>query len=219
MRWLSSNEADWERRHPVTLLFFLIAHLFVLTNVEDVSTFVIGLVALLLFERRFPWAMLSVLIAFGVVSVFPALFGWDLSASYIWRQLLKLAAFLLGMSWVSRLVRLELLLPLLSRWPRSSSLLYGAWALIPSMERAVRQSMRSHPKTAWQEAVEIGIASQQREPRFAIDPMRRFRVDDGIQLIVIGVICYVSLQWAVALWLIYPYVTKGGIRDAVAFYR
>lgn len=117
MRFLSSNEADWERRHPVTLLFFLFSHLFILTYIQDVTVLVIGLVLLLILERRFPWTMLIVLIAFAVVSVFPALFGWELSLTYIWRQLLKLATFLLGMLWISRIVRLERLLPLLSKWP------------------------------------------------------------------------------------------------------
>lgn len=219
MRLLSSNEADWERRHPVTLLFFLFSHLFILTYIQDVTVLVIGLVLLLMLERRFPWTMLIVLIAFAVVSVFPALFGWELSLSYIWRQLLRLATFLLGMLWISRIVRLERLLPLLSKWPRSTSLLYGAWALIPSMERAVRQSLRSHPKKAWQEAIENGIESQRHEPRFAVEPMSRFRVEDVLQLLAIGLIGYVSIEWTIIPWLIYPYITKGGVRDAMAFYR
>lgn len=219
MRLLSSNEADWERRHPVTLLFYLLCHLYVLMNVDDVTFFVIGLFILLIFERRFPWPMLSVFIAFGLISIMPMLIGWEISYVYIWHQLMKLAAFLLGMLWIGRIVRLERLLPLLSRWPRSSSLLYGAWALIPSMERAVRQSLRSHPKAAWQEAIEVGIESQKQDPRFVVEPMRRFRIEDILQLIGIVLICYGSLQWTIVLWLVYPYVTKGGVRDAMAFYR
>ncbi|WP_251129946.1 hypothetical protein [Exiguobacterium sp. s57] len=219
MRLLSSNEADWERRHPVTLFFFLLSHLYVLTNVDDITVFVIALVILLILERRFPWAMLGVLIAFGLVSVLPGLFGWDISLSYIWRQLVSLAAFLLGMLWIARIIRLERLLPLLTNWPRSSSLLYGAWALIPSMEQAVRQSIRSHPKKLWREGIRIGIESQQQEPRFASEPMRHFRVEDALQIILIVMTCWVALQWTIIFWLIYPYVTKGGLRDAMALYR
>ncbi|WP_251126047.1 MULTISPECIES: hypothetical protein [unclassified Exiguobacterium] len=219
MQWLSSNEADWERRHPVTLLFYLFCHLYILMNVEDVTLFVVGLLLLLIIERRFPWSMLSILIAFGLISIMPILIGWEISYSYIWRQLLKLAAFLLGMLWIARIMRLERLLPLLSNFPRSSSLLYGAWALIPSMEQAVRQAVRSHPRASWREGVQIGIESQQTEPKFAVDPIRRFRLEDLLQIVLIGMIGLASIHLFVGLWLIYPYLTKGGMRDAMVIYR
>ncbi len=219
MQWLSSNEADWERRHPVTLLFYLLSHLYVLMNVGNVTFFVIGILILLIVERRFPWPMLSILIAFGLISIMPILIGWEISYAYIWRQLLKLAAFLLGMLWIARIVRLERLLPLVSNFPRSSSLLYGAWALIPSMEQAVRQAVRSHPKASWQEGVQIGIESQQTEPKFAVEPIRRFRLEDLWQIVLIGVMGWATLHLFVGFWLIYPYLTKGGMRDAMVIYR
>ncbi|WP_251126781.1 MULTISPECIES: hypothetical protein [unclassified Exiguobacterium] len=219
MQWLSSNEADWERRHPVTLLFYLLCHLYVLMNVETTTFFVIGLILLLLIERRFPWPMLSVLVAFGIISILPILIGWEISFTYIWRQILKLAAFLLGMLWISRIIRLERLLPLLSNFPRSSSLLYGAWALIPALEQAVRQAIRSHPKASWRDAVQIGIERQQDEPKFAVEPMRRFRIEDFFQIVLIGAICALSLHLFIGLWLIYPYLTKGGVRDAMVIIR
>ncbi|WP_214824191.1 cornichon family protein [Exiguobacterium algae] len=219
MRWLSSNEADWERRHPVTLLFFLLLHLFIVTYKGDDLLLVIGLFCLLLLERRLPWMIVGLLLAFGTVSVFPVLIGWDISTSAIGHQLVKLAAFMFGMVWVSRYLRLERLLPLFTRWPRSSKLLYGAWALIPTMEQAIRVALRSHPKRAWRQALQVGVESQQDEPRFAVEPMRRFQWEDGLQLFLLSGWWFVAMNGPLVIWLLYPYLTKGGIRDALVVFR
>lgn len=220
MRLLSSNEADWERRHPVTLLFFLFLHLYILTYLSGDVVFAAGLIVLLLIERRLPWGLVGLITAFGLISYAPIFIGWDISLTLVLRQLLKLAAFMLGMIWVSRLIRIERMLPLFSRWPRSSKLLYGAWALIPSIEQAVRLSLRSHPKHAWREAVLIGVESQHEEPRFAVEPMRRVRIEDGTQLIVLFLTFLLAVNVSTLIWLFYPYLTKGGMRDAlVILYR
>ncbi|MFN3366252.1 MAG: hypothetical protein ACK411_07670 [Exiguobacterium mexicanum] len=215
MRFLSSNEADWERRHPVTLLFFLVAHLFILTYLNDSVWFLLGLVGLLLLERRFPLAMLGVLAAFMLISFAPIVFGWNVSLMGITNQLIPLATFLFGMIWVNRFMRLERLLPFLNRWPRSTRLLYGGWALVPSMERAVRLSIASHPRREWQEAIVVGIDSQRLEPVYVTNRMRRFERHDTVQcLILLGFVAIASMGVPV-VWLLYPYLTKGGLRDAL----
>ncbi|KAB2860958.1 MAG: hypothetical protein F9K39_14395, partial [Exiguobacterium chiriqhucha] len=135
MRFLSSNEADWERRHPVTLLFFLLVHLYVLTYLNDSIWLLLGLFGLLLMERRFPLAMLGVILAFLLISLAPFVLGWRISVGGVTNQLIPLATFLFGMIWVNRFMRLERLLPFLNKWPRSTRLLYGGWALVPTMER------------------------------------------------------------------------------------
>ncbi|KGI85681.1 hypothetical protein [Exiguobacterium sp. s16] len=215
MRFLSSNEADWERRHPVTLLFFLVAHLFILTYLNDSVWFLLGLVGLLLLERRFPLAMLGVLAAFMLISFAPIVFGWNVSLMGITNQLIPLATFLFGMIWVNRFMRLERLLPFLNRWPRSTRLLYGGWALVPSMERAVRLSIASHPRREWQEAIVVGIDSQRLEPVYVTNRMRRFERHDTVQcLVLLGFVAIASMGVPV-VWLLYPYLTKGGLRDAL----
>lgn len=215
MRFLSSNEADWERRHPVTLLFFLVAHLFILTYLNDSVWFLLGLVGLLLLERRFPLAMLGVLAAFMLISFAPIVFGWNVSLMGITNQLIPLATFLFGMIWVNRFMRLERLLPFLNRWPRSTRLLYGGWALVPSMERAVRLSIASHPRREWQEAIVVGIDSQRLEPVYVTNRMRRFERHDIVQcLVLLGFVAIASMGVPV-VWLLYPYLTKGGLRDAL----
>lgn len=218
MRWLSSNEADWERRHPVTLLFFLLLHLYILTYAGGDKYFLVGLVLLLLLERRLPWTLASFFLAFGVVSFLPLLIGWDVSTSSVMRQLMQLATFILGMVWISRLLRIERLLPLFSRWPRSASLLYGGWALIPLLERAIRSALRSHPRQDWRQALRVGIDSQQEEPRYAVEPFRRLRIEDGIQLALVVASFLLSVKGLLVIWLIYPYCTKGGVRDAVVVF-
>lgn len=219
MRFLSSNEADWERRHPVTLLFFLLAHLYVIVHLNGSLWLLFGLVGLLLIERRFPLAMTGVLIAFTLISFSPVLIGWDVSTARVTRQLVQLAMFLFGMVWVSRFLKLDRLLPLLERWPRSTKLLYGGWALIPSMERAVRLSLKSHARQDWQEAVVVGIESQRDEPVYAKARLRRLGLHDVTHLIVMG-ICFIAiyLGWPV-IWLLYPYLTKGGLRDGMVIFR
>ncbi|WP_138859297.1 MULTISPECIES: hypothetical protein [Exiguobacterium] len=215
MRFLSSNKADWERRHPVTLLFFLVAHLFILTYLNDSVWFLLGLVGLLLLERRFPLAMLGVLAAFMLISFAPIVFGWNVSLMGITNQLIPLATFLFGMIWVNRFMRLERLLPFLNRWPRSTRLLYGGWALVPSMERAVRLSIASHPRREWQEAIVVGIDSQRLEPVYVTNRMRRFERHDTVQcLVLLGFVAIASMGVPV-VWLLYPYLTKGGLRDAL----
>lgn len=215
MRFLSSNEADWERRHPVTLLFFLVAHLFILTYLNDSVWFLLGLVGLLLLERRFPLATLGVLAAFMLISFAPIVFGWNVSLMGITNQLIPLATFLFGMIWVNRFMRLERLLPFLNRWPRSTRLLYGGWALVPSMERAVRLSIASHPRREWQEAIVVGIDSQRLEPVYVTNRMRRFERHDTVQcLVLLGFVAIASMGVPV-VWLLYPYLTKGGLRDAL----
>ncbi|WP_214797238.1 MULTISPECIES: hypothetical protein [unclassified Exiguobacterium] len=215
MRFLSSNEADWERRHPVTLLFFLVAHLFILTYLNDSVWFLLGLVGLLLLERRFPLAMLGVLAAFMLISFAPIVFGWNVSLMGITNQLIPLATFLFGMIWMNRFMRLERLLPFLNRWPRSTRLLYGGWALVPSMERAVRLSIASHPRREWQEAIVVGIDSQRLEPVYVTNRMRRFERHDTVQcLVLLGFVAIASMGVPV-VWLLYPYLTKGGLRDAL----
>ena len=215
MRFLSSNEADWERRHPVTLLFFLVAHLFILTYLNDSVWFLLGLVGLLLLERRFPLAMLGVLAAFMLISFAPIVFGWNVSLMGITNQLIPLATFLFGMIWMNRFMRLERLLPFLNRWPRSTRLLYGGWALVPSMERAVRLSIASHPRREWQEAIVVGIDSQRLEPVYVTNQMRRFERHDTVQcLVLLGFVAIASMGVPV-VWLLYPYLTKGGLRDAL----
>ncbi|WP_215190000.1 hypothetical protein [Exiguobacterium sp. s6] len=215
MRFLSSNEADWERRHPVTLLFFLVAHLFILTYLNDSVWLLLGLVGLLLLERRFPLAMLGVLAAFMLISFAPIVFGWNVSLMGITNQLIPLATFLFGMIWMNRFMRLERLLPFLNRWPRSTRLLYGGWALVPSMERAVRLSIASHPRREWQEAIVVGIDSQRLEPVYVTNQMRRFERHDTVQcLVLLGFVAIASMGVPV-VWLLYPYLTKGGLRDAL----
>lgn len=215
MRFLSSNEADWERRHPVTLLFFLVAHLFILTYLNDSVWFLLGLVGLLLLERRFPLAMLGVLAAFMLISFAPIVFGWNVSLMGITNQLIPLSTFLFGMIWMNRFMRLERLLPFLNRWPRSTRLLYGGWALVPSMERAVRLSIASHPRREWQEAIVVGIDSQRLEPVYVTNQMRRFERHDTVQcLVLLGFVAIASMGVPV-VWLLYPYLTKGGLRDAL----
>ncbi|MFK3987488.1 MULTISPECIES: hypothetical protein [Exiguobacterium] len=215
MRFLSSNKADWERRHPVTLLFFLVAHLFILTYLNDSVWFLLGLVGLLLLERRFPLATLGVLAAFMLISFAPIVFGWNVSLMGITNQLIPLATFLFGMIWVNRFMRLERLLPFLNRWPRSTRLLYGGWALVPSMERAVRLSIASHPRREWQEAIVVGIDSQRLEPVYVTNRMRRFERHDTVQcLVLLGFVAIASMGVPV-VWLLYPYLTKGGLRDAL----
>ncbi|WP_233004358.1 hypothetical protein [Exiguobacterium aurantiacum] len=215
MRFLSSNKADWERRHPVTLLFFLVAHLFILTYLNDSVWFLLGLVGLLLLERRFPLAMLGVLAAFMLISFAPIVFGWNVSLMGITNQLIPLATFLFGMIWVNRFMRLERLLPFLNRWPRSTRLLYGGWALVPSMERALRLSIASHPRREWQEAIVVGIDSQRLEPVYVTNRMRRFERHDTVQcLVLLGFVAIASMGVPV-VWLLYPYLTKGGLRDAL----
>ena len=215
MRFLSSNKADWERRHPVTLLFFLVAHLFILTYLNDSVWLLLGLVGLLLLERRFPLAMLGVLAAFMLISFAPIVFGWNVSLMGITNQLIPLATFLFGMIWVNRFMRLERLLPFLNRWPRSTRLLYGGWALVPSMERAVRLSIASHPRREWQEAIVVGIDSQRLEPVYVTNRMRRFERHDTVQcLVLLGFVAIASMGVPV-VWLLYPYLTKGGLRDAL----
>lgn len=215
MRFLSSNKADWERRHPVTLLFFLVAHLFILTYLNDSVWFLLGLVGLLLLERRFPLAMLGVLAAFMLISFAPIVFGWNVSLMGITNQLIPLATFLFGMIWMNRFMRLERLLPFLNRWPRSTRLLYGGWALVPSMERAVRLSIASHPRREWQEAIVVGIDSQRLEPVYVTNRMRRFERHDTVQcLVLLGFVAIASMGVPV-VWLLYPYLTKGGLRDAL----
>ncbi|UTT44189.1 hypothetical protein [Exiguobacterium aurantiacum] len=215
MRFLSSNEADWERRHPVTLLFFLIAHLYILTYVNDSVWLLVGLFGLLLIERRFPLTMLGVLVAFVLISFAPIIFGWNVSLAGVTNQLIPLSTFLFGMIWVNRFMRLERLLPFLNRWPRSTRLLYGGWALVPSMERAVRLSIASHPRREWQEAIVVGIDSQRFEPVYVTNRMRRFERHDTVQcLVLLGFAAAASLGTPV-VWLLYPYLTKGGVRDAL----
>ncbi|WP_214706091.1 MULTISPECIES: hypothetical protein [unclassified Exiguobacterium] len=215
MRFLSSNEADWERRHPVTLLFFLVVHLFILTYLNDSVWFLLGLVGLLLLERRFPLAMLGVLAAFMLISFAPIVFGWNVSLMGITNQLIPLSTFLFGMIWMNRFIRLERLLPFLNRWPRSTRLLYGGWALVPSMERAVRLSIASHPRREWQEAIVVGIDSQRLEPVYVTNQMRRFERHDTVQcLVLLGFVAIASMGVPV-VWLLYPYLTKGGLRDAL----
>ncbi|TCI29488.1 hypothetical protein EVJ33_09440 [Exiguobacterium sp. SL-10] len=215
MRFLSSNEADWERRHPVTLLFFLVAHLYILTYLNDSSWFLFGLVVLLLLERRFPLAMLGVLAAFVLISLAPIVFGWNVSLKGITNQLIPLSAFLFGMIWVNRFMRLERLLPFLNKWPRSTRLLYGGWALVPTMERAVRLSLASHPRRDWQEAVVVGIDSQRLEPVYVTNRMRRFERHDWVQCLVLTGFGATAVMVTPVVWLLYPYLTKGGVRDAL----
>lgn len=201
--------------HPVTLLFFLVAHLFILTYLNDSVWFLLGLVGLLLLERRFPLATLGVLAAFMLISFAPIVFGWNVSLMGITNQLIPLATFLFGMIWVNRFMRLERLLPFLNRWPRSTRLLYGGWALVPSMERAVRLSIASHPRREWQEAIVVGIDSQRLEPVYVTNRMRRFERHDTVQcLVLLGFVAIASMGVPV-VWLLYPYLTKGGLRDAL----
>lgn len=215
MRFLSSNEADWERRHPVTLLFFLMTHLYVLTYLNHSLWLLLGLIALLLLERRFPFAVLGLLGAFLVISITPIIFGWNISFRSISNQLLPLSTFLIGMIWVSRFIRLERLLPFLNRWPRSARLLYGGWALVPTMERAVRLTLASHPKREWQEAVVIGIESQRHEPLYVPHRVRPFERYDVTQCLILACLGIVANVISPVLWLVYPYLTKGGVRDAL----
>lgn len=215
MRFLSSNEADWERRHPVTLLFFLLVHLYVLTYVNDSIWLLLGLFGLLLLERRFPLAMLGIILAFLLISLTPFVLGWRISLGAVSNQLIPLATFLFGMIWVNRFMRLERLLPFLNKWPRSTRLLYGGWALVPTMERAVRLSLASHPRRDWQEAVVVGIDSQRLEPVYVTNPMRRFEKHDWIQCLVLAGFGSLALLVTPVVWLLYPYLTKGGVRDAL----
>ncbi|WP_024371552.1 hypothetical protein [Exiguobacterium sp. ZOR0005] len=219
MQFLSSNEADWERRHPVTLLFFLIAHLYVLVYMNGSIWLLIGLVGLLVLERRFPLGLAVVLLAFVLISLAPLLIGWDVSFHRIIRQLVQLATFLFGMVWVSRFLKLDRFLPFLARWPRSTQLLFGAWALIPTMERAIRLSLKSHAPRDWQEAVVVGIDSQRQEPIYRVPLSRRFEQHDLVPLAVLtGCFGATYGGWPL-LWLLYPYLTKGGMRDAMVIIR
>lgn len=215
MRFLSSNEADWERRHPVTLLFFLLVHLYVLTYLNDSILLLLGLFGLLWIERRFPMSMLFVILAFLLVSLTPYVLGWQVSLGGITNQLIPLATFLFGMIWVNRFMRLERLLPFLNTWPRSTSLLYGGWALVPTMERAVRLSLASHKRREWQEAIVVGIDSQRLEPVYVINRMRRFERHDWIQCVVLSSFGAIAYMTTPVIWLVYPYLTKGGVRDAM----
>lgn len=219
MRFLSSNEADWERRHPVTLLFFLLGHLYVIVHLNGSLWLLIGLIGLLLLERRLPLAMSGILVAFVLISMAPVLIGWDISFQRIIRQLVQLATFLFGMIWISRFLKLDRLLPLLERWPRSMKLLYGGWALIPTMERAVRLSLKSHARHDWQEAVVVGIESQREEPVYARARLRNMQRSDIVHLVgLVGSFLAIYFGWPL-IWLLYPYLTKGGIRDALVSFR
>ncbi|EPE60733.1 hypothetical protein L479_02891 [Exiguobacterium sp. S17] len=219
MRFLSSNEADWERRHTVTLLFFLLVHLYVLIHVNGSLSLLAGLVLLLLLERRFPVAMLGLLVAFALISLAPILLQWDVSIRALSDQIVRLATFLFGMVWASRFMRLERLLPLLRRFPQSTRLLYGAWALVPSMERAIRLSLRSHQRQDWREAIVVGIDSQRREPVYALPRLRSFQGDDLVHLFILFSCFVAALKWSPLIWLLYPYLTKGGVRDALVILR
>lgn len=219
MRFLSSNEADWERRHAVTLLFFLLAHLYVLIHSNGSYALLAGLVGLLILERRFPVALIALLAAYTLISVAPIVLNWEISVHAIIDQLVRLATFLLGMIWASRFMRLERLLPLLWHWPQSTRLLYGAWALVPSMERAIRLSLRSHDRKDWREAIVVGIDSQRREPVYALPRLRHFEGDDFVHLMIL-VACFIAaFIWSPFAWLFYPYLTKGGARDALVIFR
>jgi hypothetical protein len=219
MRFLSSNDADWERRHPVTLLFFLFMHLYVLIHASGSVWLLVGITFLLILERRFPIGLLSILLVFVVISISPILFNWNISPRLISQQSIQLGIFLFGMVWGNRFLKLERLLPLLSKWPRSSKLLYSGWALIPSMERAIRLSLRSHSKKDWQDAVVIGIESQRQEPRYAIERLQSFHSQDMIQLLILFILFIASIMWLPMIWLLYPYLTRGGVRDAMVIFR
>lgn len=219
MRFLSSNEADWERRHAVTLLFFLVAHLYVLIHVNGSFSLLAGLITLLLLERRFPISMLGLLVAFALISLAPLLFEWDVSIRALNDQLVRLATFLFGMVWANRFMRLERLLPLLRCFPQSTRLLYGAWALVPSMERAIRLALRSHQRQEWREAVVVGIDSQRLEPVYALPRRRMYQGDDIIHLLILFSCFLAALEWSSLIWLLYPYLTKGGVRDALVILR
>jgi len=159
--------------------------------------------------------MLGIILAFLLISLTPFVLGWRISLGAVSNQLIPLATFLFGMIWVNRFMRLERLLPLLNKWPRSTRLLYGGWALVPTMERAVRLSLASHPRRDWQEAVVVGIDSQRLEPVYVTNRMQGFEKHDWIQCLVLAGFGSLALLVTPVVWLLYPYLTKGGVRDAL----
>lgn len=218
MRFLSSNDADWERRHPVTLLFFLCVHLYVLMESYSSIVMLLGLLVVLSLERRFPFFLMGLLGMFFFISYLPILIGWSVSIESVFRQMVRLAVFLCGMHWVGRFVKIERLLPLFSMFPRSSRLFYGGWALVPFYGQAIRKTLRSYPRKRWREAILTAVEAGQREPLLAVSRLRPFHQSDWAQLVCLLGIFGLSMYTPVC-WLIYPYLTKGGVRDAMVIFR
>lgn len=215
MRLLFLSEVDWEHKHPIVLLCFLCGHLALLATTTSPLPLLLTFVALLLLERRLSITVLGIAAGYALFSFFPILYGGMVSSALVAHQAMRLALLLFGMSWVSRFIKIEPLLPLFLRTPKSVRLFYGAWGMIRTMDTAFRTALASHPRGAWREAVVIAFETTRHEPRYA----PRF----GPPLLardVVHVVCLLAFVWAIhelyiwPVWIIYAYVTKGVVRDA-----
>ncbi|WP_233546692.1 hypothetical protein [Exiguobacterium sp. AM39-5BH] len=78
--------------------------------------------------------------------------------------------------------------------------------------------MASHPRRDWQEAVVVGIDSQRLEPVYVTNRMRRFEKHDWIQCLILAGFGSLALLVTPVVWILYPYLTKGGVRDALVIF-